>query len=78
MSRSKLKSRKIEQFRTLNSAFKMFQFIENYLICHLKKCIICDLSFEGLMNYLSNNWGRNCLDKWSTHELSFRACLVNG
>ena len=23
------------------------------------------------MKYLSDNRGRNCLDKWSTHKLSF-------
>ena len=32
MSSSKSKSKKIGQFRTLNSAFKMFQIMQNYLI----------------------------------------------
>ena len=35
----------------------------------MKNPIICNLSFEGLMEYLSNNRGRNCSDKWSTHKL---------
>ena len=61
MSRSrdvpKSKSRKNVQFRTLNSAFKMFQIIQNYLIYYLKKNIICNLLFECLIEYLSNNRG---------------------
>ena len=47
----------------------MFKIIQNYMIYYLKiNPIICNLSFEGLMEYLSNNRGRNCLDKWSTHK----------
>ena len=43
----------------------MFQIIQNYLIYY------CNLSFESLMEYLSKKRGRNCLDKWSSHKLSF-------
>ena len=68
---SKSKSRKIAQFRTLNNTLKMFKIIQNYLIYYLKKNIICNLSFGGLIEYLSKNRGRNCLEKWSTHKLSF-------
>ena len=35
----------------------MFQIIQNYLIYYFKKPIICNLLFECLNEYLSNNQG---------------------
>ena len=49
----------------------MFQITQSYLKYYLKKNTICNIPFEGLMTYLSNNRGRNYLDKWFTQKLSF-------
>ena len=46
----------------------MFQISQKLFDILLRKPSSVTFHLRGLMEYLSNNRGRNCLDKWSTHK----------